>query len=462
MMQAARDFTTNLRSGLRLALGLPVSLLDFRASVLQLVLLYGFGVALDIGVDYLQTEWGAAFSPHGFVTEGFGAAVLLLTAAILAAAFRQPHLKLALPVLVVASTPVLALVALAVFGLARGPDLLGGWGYFGGYAFYIAFLAFIFWRAMASALAPGRPRLALRSLVGTALLMLAVPLALWAHQPWWYLPSPAAAYDANVPSPASEEVLAAQPRLLEEALAALEDERPGVADLYFVGFAPYAREDVFRKDVELARDLMNERFDTEGRSVVLINNPRTMLAEPLATVSNLRETLNEIGAAINPEEDVVMLYLTSHGSTKHELAVEFWPLQLRQLTPAALRRMLDEAGIKWRILVVSACYSGGYVDALKDESTLVITASAHDRQSFGCGSESEATYFGEAFFNQALRGEDSFVRAFDKARELIAQRERAEGRSPPSDPQLDLGAAMAEKLKTLERGKTARRAGRTA
>jgi hypothetical protein len=105
MMQAARDFTINLRSGLRLALGRPVSLLDFRASVLQLVLLYGFGVALDIGVDYVQTGWGATFSPHGFVTEGFGAAVLLLTAAILANAFRQPHLRLALPVLVVASTP---------------------------------------------------------------------------------------------------------------------------------------------------------------------------------------------------------------------------------------------------------------------------------------------------------------------------------------------------------------------
>jgi hypothetical protein len=402
------------------------------------------------------------FSPRGFVTEGFAAVVLLLSAAILAAAYRQPHLKLALPVLVVASTPVLALVALAIFGLARRPDLLGGWGYFGGYWLYMALLAFIFGRAIACALAPGTSRLVLRSLAGAALLMVAVPLALWAHQPWWYPSSSAVAHDPNVPSPASEEVLAAQPRLLEEALAALEDERPEVADLYFVGFAPYAREDVFRKDVELARDLMNERFDTDGRSIVLINNPRTMLTEPLATVSNLRETLNEIGAAINPEEDVVMLYLTSHGSANHELAVEFWPLQLKQLTPAVLRRMLDDAGIKWRILVVSSCYSGGYLDALKDESTLVITASARDRQSFGCGSESEATYFGEAFFNQALRGEDSFVRAFDKARELVAQRERVEGRSPPSDPQLDLGQAMAEKLKTLERGRTARRAGRSA
>ena len=56
------------------------------------------------------------------------------------------------------------------------------------------------------------------------------------------------------------------------------------------------------------------RWRSEGRSVVLINNPGTMLDTPFATVSNLRATLSEIGDIINPDEDVVMVYMSSHGT----------------------------------------------------------------------------------------------------------------------------------------------------
>jgi hypothetical protein len=157
----------------------------------------------------------------------------------------------------------------------------------------------------------------------------------------------------------------------------------------------------------------------------------------------------------------VMLYLESHGTRDHRLAVEFWPLQLNPLTPQLLRRMLDDSKIKWRIIVVSACYSGGFIEPLKDEHTLIMTASAADRTSFGCGSESEATYFGDALFQHALRFDDSFVTAFDKARERIAERERAEGVSPPSDPQIYVGDAMAAKLPQLETALRARRTGNT-
>jgi hypothetical protein len=259
-------------------------------------------------------------------------------------------------------------------------------------------------------------------------------------------------------SPASEAVLVKQPQLLYEAVTELEDERPGVTDLYFVGFAPYSAEDVFRKDIEVARDLFDDRFGTDGRSIVLINNPRTILEAPLATVSNLRATLSGIGEIINSRQDVVMLYLTSHGTRDHKLAVEFPPLQLSALAPATLKEMLDDAAIKWRIIVVSACYSGGFIEPLKDDYTLIIAASAADRTSFGCGSESEATYFGDALFQHALRFEDSFVKAFEQAKQRIAERERAEKREP-SNPQIFVGDAMAARLPKLEADLRARRSG---
>ncbi len=213
--------------------------------------------------------------------------------------------------------------------------------------------------------------------------------------------------------------------------------------------------------MEVARDLFDDRFDTDGRSLLLINNPRTLLDDPLATVSNLRTTLKEIGTAIDTDDDVVMLYLEGHGTRDFRMPVEYWPLQLDPLTPQLLRDMLDESTIKWRIIVVSACYSGGFIDALKDDHTLIMTASASNRTSFGCGSESNATYFGDAMFQHALRFDDSFISAFAKARELIAEREHAEGIKSPSDPQIFVGDAMAAKLPQLEAALRARRAGNT-
>jgi len=456
-IQAGIDLGRNLKSGLRLAFALPVSLLAFRVSVRQLIVLGVLGIVIGAMVDYVHAGLHPLLSPHAIVYEGFSAAVLLLVAAVLSAAFRQPHLKLALPVIVLASVPVLGLFSLILMLPGNRGGLFGYPIRWEGAWLSLVWMAFIYWRASAVALMPGPPRAWLRSLAGAALLLASVPLLIWADQPWFEA-TPPAPQAAAYPSPASEAVLIKQPQLLYEALADLEDERPGVTDLYFVGFASYAAEDVFRKDIEVAQDLFDDRFDTDGRSISLINNPQTMLDVPFATVSNLRATLSQIGEIIDPEEDVVMLYLTSHGRRDHKLSIEFAPLQLDPLTPAALKEMLDSAGIKWRIIVVSACYSGGFIEPLKDDYTLIMTASAVNRTSFGCGSDSDATYFGDALFQHALRFEDSFVKAFAQAKARIEERERAE-KLEPSQPQIFVGDAMAKKLPKLEAELRSRRSG---
>jgi hypothetical protein len=456
--QAWSDFWRNLRGGLRLAFGLPVSLPAFRVSVRQLLLFLALSVLIGAANDYVRAGPHPILSLHAVVYEGFDAALLLLIATVLSAAYRQPHLKLALPMVVLAAEPALGVANLIL-------ALPGNQGSFFSYpiqwvGFWLLMLwiAFIYWRAVAVALMPRAPRYWLRSLAGATLLVVGVGISIWANQPWFYSEPAAPARLARYANPAAEDVLIKQPQLLYEALTELEDERPGVTDLYFVGFAPYSAEDVFRKDVEAARDLFDDRFDTDGRSVTLINNPATMLDTPFATVSNLRATLSEIGDIIDPDQDVVMVYLSSHGSRDHKLSIEFPPLQLDALGPETLRKMLDDAGIKWRIIVVSACYSGGFIDALKDEHTLIITASAADRTSFGCGAESAATYFGDALFQHALRFEDSFVKAFEQAKKLIAERERSEKRQP-SNPQIFVGEQMQTKLPELEAELRARRSG---
>jgi len=452
------DLWRNLVAGFRLAFGLPVSLLSFRVSVRQLLLLLALSVLIGATNDYVRAGPHPLLSVNAIVFEGFDAAVLLLIGVVLAAAFRQPHLRLALPVIVLASEPTLGVVNLVLALPGNQGGLFGYSIQWAGFWLLMAWIAIIYWRAVAIALTPRQPRFWLRSLAGAALLFAGVPLAIWANQPWFTSLPDAPVQAARYANPATEDVLIKQPQLLYEALTELEDERRGVTDLYFVGFAPYSAEDVFRKDIEVAHQLFDDRFDTDGRSVVLINNPGTMLDTPFATVSNLRATLSEIGDIINPDEDVVMLYLSSHGTRDHKLSIEFPPLQLDALSPETLKQLLDDAGIKWRIIVVSACYSGGFIDPLKDDRTLIMTASAANRTSFGCGAESDATYFGDALFQHALRFEDSFVKAFEQAKKQIAERERSEKREA-SNPQIFVGEQMGKKLPKLEAELRKRRSG---
>jgi hypothetical protein len=460
MMSVLRDLARNMASGGLLVFGQPVTRLRFRIGIAQLLALFVVSALLDIAVDGMRRDPTSLFTLTGTVAEGFFGALLMLFAGVLSLIFRQPGFALTLPVVVLAGEWPMQVVR-TLLGLAIRSEWLSPLTGVRVEQVLLAWTLYWLWRSAAVSLAPSRPAYWSRSIF--AAILLASPLwfgpLLLQDEGWWQAAPQGPQVDTRYLSPASEAVLAAQPGLLDDALDAIEDERPEITDLYFVGFAPYAPEDVFRKDMEVAQKLFDDRFDTKGRSIVLLNNPRTVLDTPLATVSNLRATLNEIGGTIDPDHDVVMLYLESHGSRDHRLVADFPPLELDSLTPEMLRKMLDDAKIKWRIIVVSSCYSGGFIDALKDDNTLIMTASAADKTSFGCGSESDATYFGDALFQHALRFEDSFIKAFDQAKAAIAEREVKENVTPPSDPQMFVGPDMAEKLPKLESDLRARRTG---
>jgi hypothetical protein len=250
-------------------------------------------------------------------------------------------------------------------------------------------------------------------------------------------------------APATEASYYRQPELLGEALSAIEPGRAGIVDVYFVGVAGYGPQDVFMREVHAVAGIFRERFDAGGRIVTLVNNPKTALTHPVASATSLEAALARVGQAMDPEEDVLVLFLTSHGSSEHEFNVQLWPLQLRQITPAMLRGMLDASGIRNRVVIVSACYAGGFVGPLRGEHTLVITAAAPDRNSFGCSNEADWTYFGKAYFDEALRRTTSFTEAFAIARPLIEARERAEDHVP-SLPQMSIGKGIEARLKALQ------------
>jgi hypothetical protein len=161
-----------------------------------------------------------------------------------------------------------------------------------------------------------------------------------------------------------------------------------------------------------------------------------------------------LAARMDLEQDVLVLFLSSHGS-EDGLEVENGSLPLAQLAPEDVREALDAAGIRWRVIVVSACHSGVFVDALKGETAAILTASDAAHESFGCDDDRELTWFGEAFLKDSLPVSASLQDAFHKAAGLIAQREDAE-HEVHSNPQLFVGELMQRKLAELPPAKPAR------
>lgn len=249
----------------------------------------------------------------------------------------------------------------------------------------------------------------------------------------------------NKPPLDAEKLFYAQHDLLNASLAKVLPERPNLTDMYFLGFAGYGDQDVFMKEVLFAKKMFDKTFQTTGRSFVLVNNRKSIETEPLATVTNLEITLQQLAKVMDPEKDILFIYLTSHGSEKYGLSVSLAGLPFNDLSAAKFAQILKNSKIKWKVIAISSCYSGEFIDALKDEHTLVMTSARADHVSFGCSDEADFTYFGEALLKDSIPTTNSFVSAFKKTRELVMTRENKE-KYDHSEPQLWTAPAIEKQL----------------
>ncbi|MEZ2692229.1 C13 family peptidase [Psychrobacter faecalis] len=245
-----------------------------------------------------------------------------------------------------------------------------------------------------------------------------------------------------------EAALYEQPRLLQQALDRIDPSIPGKSDWYFMGVAGFSDQNVFRSEINKVRELFDVRFGTSGHSLALINNNYTWLDEPIATKTSILRGLKTIGQQMNADEDVLFLTLSSHGD-ENIIQLANPPLAMDNLDATWLREALDASGIRWRVIVVSACYSGSFIDELASPTTVIITASATDKMSFGCTNSAEMTYFGQAFFAESLRENTSFSDAFKDAAYRVQERELYMG-FEPSEPQMVIGSLMETALPAFE------------
>ena len=247
----------------------------------------------------------------------------------------------------------------------------------------------------------------------------------------------------------SQDPVDAQRQLVNAQIARFPQDANATSRVFFVGFASYGEERVFAEEIKLAARRVGEIYGSAARSVLLINDRRDVKTYPLASVSSLRYTLKALSTAMNRDDDVLFLALSSHGSPDATIEVSNEGMTPQPLSAQTLAELLADSGIRWKVIVVSACFSGTFIKPLADDHTIVITAAAKNRSSFGCSDTRELTYFGEAFYREALPSSTDLRAAFDTAREEIRLREKAEG-FKPSKPQASFGELMEAKLKEIE------------
>ncbi|HEU5136419.1 MAG TPA: C13 family peptidase, partial [Steroidobacteraceae bacterium] len=192
--------------------------------------------------------------------------------------------------------------------------------------------------------------------------------------------------------------------------------------VFFLGFAGYGEERVFAEEIKLAAQRVGEKYGSTARTVLLLNDRRDLSTYPFASESSLRYSLRALARVMNPDEDVLFLVLSSHGSKGATISVSNEGMTPQQLGAATLAQLLGESGIRWKVIVVSACFSGAFVEPLADNHTIVITAASRHRTSFGCSDTRHLTYFGEAFFQDALPISAHLRDAFESARREIRVR----------------------------------------
>jgi Peptidase C13 family len=196
---------------------------------------------------------------------------------------------------------------------------------------------------------------------------------------------------------------------------------------------------VFHSEATRAAAILAQRYG-RGSAPVVQTNRR---GSGRATVASLRQALVATAARMDRDNDVLFVFLTSHG-TPRGIVIKAGR-RVGILTPGEFAALLRETGVRQKVVIISACYSGVFIP-LADAGTFVVTAADATHPSFGCEKAATWTFFGRAFFSEAIPRTDNLPDAFVHARSAVLARERKE-RYEPSNPQMAGGQSFVARLR---------------
>ena len=395
-----------------------------RATPGTVCVLAGMLFGVWAAIDWLANQPDPQFYGYALPAIGWYVLLLLGLAAVLTfRSFPQPRFSSAL-MLVLSLTALGLLVAFLIDRFTTGVLTIVA------IAVACIYFGFCFWRGCEALTG----RIQVNSLASAALFLLLfgwLSSVLYVEPSLWVLPDEAAeaTTDANASADRqqAEPLLFSQSARIDEAVDGLASTVGDAPAAFFLGFAGVGEQRVFAEEIKLASGVIGQKYGSADRSLLLINDRRDVDAFPLASPTALRYALASVAAKMNLDRDVLFLSISSHGSKDATVSVSNGTLMLQDLGADDLAAALDESGIQWRVIVVSACYSGTFIKPLSNAQTIVITASSADRTSFGCADDRDLTYFGEAFYRDALPKAASLRNAYELARDAIKKREQQEG-----------------------------------
>jgi Peptidase C13 family len=241
----------------------------------------------------------------------------------------------------------------------------------------------------------------------------------------------------------------AQQKRLSAALAALQPQRAGVVDAYIVSLA-LDSDPVFGREATESAKILSRRYQAGGRTLVMTaHDDEALTGPPQASPPDIAAALAGVAAKMNLKEDVLILFATTHGGADVGLVYRDTDKGFGMIAPVHLAAMLDGLGIERRMIILSACFSGVFLNDVAKDNSVVVTAAAADRTSFGCEPGNDWTFFGDAFLNTAMRKSQPVDKAAVEAITLINQWELARGLEP-SMPQVHVGSKAAAWLTPLD------------
>lgn len=204
----------------------------------------------------------------------------------------------------------------------------------------------------------------------------------------------------------------------------------------YLGSAQHSQSLVFQRDI-LSMETSLKTINPATASILLSNQLETQqLQYPFATQPHLEEVFNKLSGWSHQYPLSLTVLISTHGAPDI-LSINIANQYLPPVRTAHLKPWLDRLHPRTKVTVVlSACYSGSFADALRGDNRIVLTAAAPDRNSFGCSYNEKNTWFIGQLLGPHFAPQTSWGDVFTATRSGVEQLEKTQKMNPPSNPQI--------------------------
>lgn len=198
----------------------------------------------------------------------------------------------------------------------------------------------------------------------------------------------------------------------------------------------HSQSKAFKNDV-LSAEAFAKSIDPNALIIKLANPAQGDEGDwPQATAENFQFVMAKMAEVARPQDKLVLL-ISSHAKPG-AVGINIANKNQAPLTPETVSKALEPLKSTPTLVVLSACYSGGFIKELQAPQRIILTATDNRRTSLGCKYKPGNTYFGDALFNQPNAVQSSVLQWMKQATGTMQTLEK-KARRPASRPQIYVG-----------------------